>query len=522
MSATTRRRNGTNKNRSTGRPARWADRPVLFDTAEFDPSDGCDCPACSGEGFDLGRMIDELTAELSEVEDPLDAEMAGALFVSSGAGLGAAFEQALLNGFVPEFEARATAGTLAMLLSIAEVAPGESGKAAAAAADRLAAKGVARPQWAAVLNEPVTVTDCVRVHDMQGAASVLACTFHRGDRSHAFVVSVDELECGAACSIVLVDADQVPDVLDSVQAGAGEDGFDIVKEALDPAEFRWHVENALDARAVHEGERTDDSLPTDADDIAEYAPLAALLRARIATLPAPDKPPAPHRDGDDRGLATLQMLAEMLGSAPFAVDPPRSRRTRPLPAKRKKADRPAPVYQIKVGLRGAKPPIWRRLEVPADISLARLHDVLLVAFDWHGGHMHVFTTPYGEFGTRDADLGHQAEASVTLEQVAPGPRSKITYTYDFGDDWEHSIVVEKVLEPAQVASPPRCTAGRRAAPPDDCGGLWGYDELVEILNDPANPDHADRLDWLGLDNADDFDPASFDADTVTTRLARIR
>ena len=351
-------------------------------------------------GFDLGRMIDELTAELSEVEDPLDAEMAGALFVSSGAGLGAAFEQALVSGFVPEFEARATVGTLAMLLSSAEVAPGESGEAAAAAADRLAAKGVARPQWAAVLDEPVTVTDCVRVHDVQGTASVLACTFHRGDRSHAFVVSVDELECGAACSIVLVDADQLPDVLDSVQAAAGEDGFDIVKEALDPAGFRWHVENALDARAVHEGERTDDSLPTDADDIAEYAPLAALLRARIATLPAPDKPPAPHRDGDDRGLATLQMLAEMLGSAPFAVDPPRSRRTRPLPGKRKKADRPAPVYQIKVGLRGAKPPIWRRLEVPADISLARLHDVLQVAFDWHGGHMHVFTTPYGEFGIR--------------------------------------------------------------------------------------------------------------------------
>ena len=519
MGATTGRRNGRSKSRSTGRRARRADRPVLLDTAEFDGSGGCDCPACSGVGFDLGRMIDELTAELSEVEDPLDAELVGALFVWSGAGLGAAFEQALVNGFVPEFEARASAGTLAMLLSIAAVAPGESGKAAA---DRLAAKGVARPQWAAVLDEPVTVTDCVRVYDMQGTASVLACTFHRGDRSHAFVVSVDELECGAACSIVLVDADQLPDVLDSVQAGAGEDGFDIVKEALDPAEFRWHVENALEARAVHEGERTDDSLPTDADDIAEYAPLAALLRARIATLPAPDKPPASHRDGDDRGLATLQMLAEMLGSAPFAVDPPRSRRTRPLPAKRSKADRPAPVYQIKVGLRGAKPPIWRRLEVAADISLARLHDVLQATFDWHGGHMHVFTTPYGQFATADADLDHQAEASVTLEQVAPGPRSKITYTYDFGDDWEHSIVVEKVLEPAQAASPPRCTAGRRAAPPDDCGGVWGYDELVEILNDPANPDHADRLDWLGLDNADDFDPASFDADTVSTRLARIR
>ena len=121
----------------------------MFDTAEFDASDGCDCPACSGEGFDLGRMIDELTAELSEVEDPLDAEMAGALFVSSGAGLGAAFEQALVNGFVPEFEARATTGTLAMLLSIAEVA------------DQLGEEQIDAllRKWLAILPHPFTAAD---------------------------------------------------------------------------------------------------------------------------------------------------------------------------------------------------------------------------------------------------------------------------------------------------------------------------------------------------------------------------
>lgn len=136
--------------------------------------------------------------------------------------------------------------------------------------------------------------------------------------------------------------------------------------------------------------------------------------------------------------------------------------------------------------------------------------------------MHVFTTPYGEFGIADAELGHQAAAPVTLEQVAPAPRSKITYTYDFGDDWEHGIVVEKVLEPARSATPPRCIGGRRAAPPDDCGGMWGYAELEEILGDPAHPEHEDRLDWLGLDAADEFDPASFDPDGVTSRLVRSR
>ena len=143
-------------------------------------------------------------------------------------------------------------------------------------------------------------------------------------------------------------------------------------------------------------------------------------------------------------------------------------------------------------------------------------------FDWDGGHLHVFSTPYGEFGTADAELGHQPEAPVTLEQVAPGPRSKITYTYDFGDDWEHGIVVEKVRASAGSAAHPRCTGGRRAAPPDDCGGMWGYAELAEVLDDPAHPEHEDRLDWLGLGATAEFDPASFDPDAVTSRLARSR
>ena len=124
-----------------------------------------------------------------------------------------------------------------------------------------------------------------------------------------------------------------------------------------------------------------------------------------------------------------------------------------LPAKRGKKDGPAPVYQLKVGLRGAKPPIWRRLLVPADFLLAELHVVIQVAFGWHGYHMHVFETPYGEFGTSDSDLGHRPDGSVTLEQVAQGANVKIRYTYDFGDDWEHEILVEKVLDGTGVCAP---------------------------------------------------------------------
>jgi hypothetical protein len=175
-----------------------------------------------------------------------------------------------------------------------------------------------------------------------------------------------------------------------------------------------------------------------------------------------------------------------------------------------------------VGLRGATPPIWRRLEVPADVSLARLHRIIQVAFAWDGSHLHVFQTPYGEFGIADAELGHRAEAPVTLEQVAPTACSAIRYTYDFGDDWEHDVVVEKVLDRDSTVSYPRCTGGRRAAPPEDCGGIWGYADLAQAITDPVHPGHDDMLEWLGLSDAADFDPAEFDAQTVTQALSELR
>jgi Plasmid pRiA4b ORF-3-like protein len=289
----------------------------------------------------------------------------------------------------------------------------------------------------------------------------------------------------------------------------------------------------LDARAVHDGDeanlRTDD-VSAEEDGPPDYPALAVLLRARMNGLPPSNKPAPPHGDADERrvGLTALQMLAQLAGNldAPFGTRAPIGPRGRAtpgkLPPKRRKSDGPAPIYQIKVGLRGSKPPVWRRLEVPADISLARLHSIIQVAFDWYDCHMHVFETPYGEFGVADAELGHRAERPVNLEQVAPDVRSKIRYTYDFGDDWVHDILVEKVLDRDEAVGYPRCTGGRRAAPPEDCGGIWGYADLTEALTDPAHPEHDDKLEWLGLNDAADFDPARFDAQAVTQALSRLR
>jgi hypothetical protein len=181
--------------------------------------------------------------------------------------------------------------------------------------------------------------------------------------------------------------------------------------------------------------------------------------------------------------------------------------------KRKKTDGPAPIYRIKVSLQGAKPPIWRRLELPADTTLARLHRIIQVAFGWDDSHLHVFQTAYGEFG---ADA--RSEAPVTLEQVAG---ERFTYLYDFGDSWLHEIVLEDTPDREQVTYP-RCTGGRRAAPWEDSGGVWGYEELISVLADPAHPEHQERLEWLGLDSADDFQPARFDEAAINEALARLK
>jgi hypothetical protein len=505
------RKTKKSRRRSTGGPAAG--------------NDACLCPACTGSEFDPQLLIDDLTSdEFAESTDPLDAELAAAVFLAIGEGIGATFDEAFAGGIIPSLEARANTGALAMLLAFAAVADNRAAKVAAAAADRLAVAGVAGPAWAHDIVQPVSLTDCWRLVDSKETGSFLAGLFERAGARHTILVSVNHLDCGAAQTAQLVEA-EVSDLVGELARTAGH-GLQISRETLEPADFRWHVENALAARAVHDlGPVLREQDEAELEAQSEYRAVAMMLRARLRTVPEPNRPPAEHdrlgmgHGGAARsGLAALGRLLAGGGAGGRAMsDLPAA-----LPDKRRKADGPAPVYQLKVSLRGAKPPIWRRLEVPADTDLARLHQIIQIAFEWGDSHLHVFETPYGEFGMADSELGHRPEAPVTLEQVAPGAGSKIRYTYDFGDDWEHDIVVEKVLDRAPVASYPRCTDGRRAAPPEDCGGVWGYAELQEIMADPTHPEHEDRLDWLGLGDAEEFEPAQFRADTVTEDFAYLR
>jgi len=473
----------------------------------------CDCPECSGVEIDPQEFVENLVAgaaDLLAADDPLEAELFGAALLSAGDLAGVGFAEALADDIVPAVAEFATPEALAVLVAIDAVA---GGRVATAAVEGLVTAGVPRPAWIDELREPVRFGQCRRFADSDGGASILVCSFDRAGRSHGFVIHIDHIDCDAAVDIALFPAEVQDEVLDRIQADGRRAGLAITAEALDPAEFRWQVERALDARAVHDREDDGPDLTeeVDAEDGPGYHLLAALLQARMSALPEPTRPPAPH------GITDRPAGLEALDLTQFAGPTRRGGAAPKMRAKRKKSDPKAPVYQLKVGLRGSKPPIWRRLEVPADTSLARLHGILQMAFGWADSHLHVFETPYGDFGVADRELGYRAEAPVTLEQVAPGAGDRLQYTYDFGDDWTHEIVVEKVLE-RQPGAYPRCTGGRRAAPPEDCGGVWGYAELVEVLSDPGHPEHGDRLEWLGLASAADFQPERFDAAEINRAL----
>ncbi|MEU8328253.1 plasmid pRiA4b ORF-3 family protein [Micromonospora sp. NPDC048839] len=510
MSPESRRRKRAKSSRSGQQVVRRA-RPAEVEQ--------CDCPACSDADFDSENFIGDLVAEgadLVKADDPVEAELFAATFLSAGDLAGAGFAEALNEGLLPSVADIGTPEALAVLLAIDAV---REGTVAAEAAQRLVDAGVTPPSWAGELRQPVRVGACRRFADPAGSASMLVCYFERAGRSYGFVVNVDHLDCDAAADIVFFPADAMNEVVSTIQQNTRRAGVKIAEELLDPAEFRWQVERALDARADHDQERDPSEFDVEFDDEdgPGYHMLAVLLRARIRTLPEPTRPPAEH-DAPQNPLELLDMLTQLAGQAP-QIQGRAVRRTagRKLPAKRKKSGPAAPIYQLKVGLRGAKPPIWRRLELPADTSLADLHHTIQVAFDWYDSHLHVFETAYGDFGVANRELGYRAEAPVALEQVAPSVGDRFTYTYDFGDDWTHDIVVEKVL-PRQPIAYPRCTGGRRAAPPEDCGGIWGYAELVEVLSDPSHPEHGDRLEWFGLASAADFQPARFDATEITQAL----
>ena len=184
---------------------------------------------------------------------------------------------------------------------------------------------------------------------------------------------------------------------------------------------------------------------------------------------------------------------------------------------RKKQSADSTVYQLKISLAGAKPPIWRRVQVLSDTTLETLHNIIQDSMGWFDGHLHSFSVDGMEYGRMDPfldDLDYEDESKVKLSRLNLGEKSKFSYVYDFGDDWCHDILVEKILPREENQTYPFCLKAKRACPPEDCGGIWGYAEFLEIIKDPKHPEYEERMEWL----EDDFDPEAVDIDGINECL----
>jgi hypothetical protein len=187
---------------------------------------------------------------------------------------------------------------------------------------------------------------------------------------------------------------------------------------------------------------------------------------------------------------------------------------------RSKPSTKSPIYQLKVTLADIRPPIWRRIQVPGNTPLPLLHLMLQAAMGWCNCHLHAFTINEVDYGAADPefDSGMENETRIRLDKVIPAAKMRFSYTYDFGDGWNHKILVEKILPPNPGVQYPVCLAGARACPPEDCGGPWGYGDFLRAINDPNHEEHKQLLEWVG----GSFDPEAFDLDGVDGRLKNFK
>jgi DNA invertase Pin-like site-specific DNA recombinase len=188
-------------------------------------------------------------------------------------------------------------------------------------------------------------------------------------------------------------------------------------------------------------------------------------------------------------------------------------------APRKKAQS---IYQLKITLKDIRPPIWRQVQVHNDVTLGHLHWVIQFSMGWTNSPLHSFSIQGVEYGLPMPELGFDEmglrdEQPVKLSKIIPGEKFKFVYLYDFGDSWEHEVLVEKVLEADPEIDYPICLKAKRACPPEDCGGTWAYQEFIKAIQDPEHPEHEEMLEWVeGF-----FDPEDAAFNEINPRLKMI-
>ena len=176
------------------------------------------------------------------------------------------------------------------------------------------------------------------------------------------------------------------------------------------------------------------------------------------------------------------------------------------------------VIQLKVTLAEIEPPVWRRLRIPMDCTLARLHQVIQAAFGWEDSHLHRFVIHGEDYMAVDPDNEPETrDEEVALKRLGLRLKSKFRYQYDFGDRWEHLILVDGLLLLEEPAHVPVCVGGQRACPPEDCGGAGGYQDMLDALRDPKDPRGEELRFWLGNRP---WNAEAFDLDQVNEAIAK--
>lgn len=250
----------------------------------------CECPECMGSPFTPSRVMDrfiEGTSDVASATDPLDAELTAAALLSAGALVLEGSGDLMVDRLIRGFEAQASGEALAVLMSFGAIAGPETAERALAAADRLVARGVAKPRWADELAAPMTLGECFRLVDTEETASILCCSFRRSGRAHAFLLAVDHSD-GATGEIQIMPEAFLPSVLAEMSAHESTPPVEVRTEQLEPAALRQMIVDGLEAQELRElAGGLPMPPPNDEDGQPGYQVLSVLLRARMNLIPAP-------------------------------------------------------------------------------------------------------------------------------------------------------------------------------------------------------------------------------------------
>jgi len=180
------------------------------------------------------------------------------------------------------------------------------------------------------------------------------------------------------------------------------------------------------------------------------------------------------------------------------------------------------IFQIQIALKGFKPKIWRRILIPSDLLLSDFHMVIQITMGWTNSHLHQFIKNRTFYTLRMQDdvlwdeMDNVDYKKMKISDLLKKEKEKIVYEYDFGDSWEHDIILEKILPIDNNLKYPICLTGKMNCPPEDCGGVWGYSDMLEVLKNPDHEEYESYIEWLG----EEFDPEFFDKNEINKWLGQ--